>query len=134
MIRFTTFSRAFGAAALSGALIASALTPAQAADTSPAERSIRPEIAALVGAAQDKLKGLDFDGAVADLDRVLAQNPTEFELGVALAVRGGILFSAGDVDGAAADWERAIQDGDLDAATELHLAHNLEQIEQALPQ
>jgi tetratricopeptide (TPR) repeat protein len=134
MIRFMTFARALLSLAVAGSLATAVAAPSQAADKAAAavsEDSLRPAIAALVGSAQDKLRGLDFDGAVADLDSALAQDPTAFELGVALAVRGGVLFTVGDIDGAAADWSRALEDGDLDAATQLHLAHNLEQIEQA---
>jgi hypothetical protein len=111
-------------------LAATAASPSLAADKTPATpETLRPEVAALVVSAQDKLKAMDFDGAVADLDGVLAQDPTAFELGIALAVRGGVLFSVGDVDGAVADWTRALEDGELDAATELHLSNNLDQLE-----
>ncbi len=133
MIRTTTFARGLASLALACALAVAAVAPSQAADEG-SSRTIRPEIAQLVGSAQLKQRGMDFDGAVADLDSVLSQEPSAFELGVALAIRGGVLFSAGDLDGAVTDWERALADGDLDASTQLHLAHNLEQIEQALLQ
>ena len=67
--------------------------------------------------AQDKLKAMDFDGAVADLDGVLAQDPTAFELGIALAVRGGVLFSVGDVDGAGGD-DRSVETADQGGSRE----------------
>jgi hypothetical protein len=105
---------------------------AQAQAGQAARPQLRPQIASLVVAAQDKIRGDDASGAVADLDHVMMLQPTAFELGIALTVRGGALYTQGDLDGARADWSRALIEGALDTNTQLNLVQNLERLDSAL--
>jgi hypothetical protein len=100
--------------------------------TATTSETLRPQVAALVSAAQAKLRASDVLGAITDLDRAMTQRPTPIEVGVTLTVRGGALYAQGDLDGALADWTRALAQGTLDQSTQLHLVHNIEQIERAL--
>ena len=97
-----------------------------------AQPTLRPHVAALITSAQDKLRASDVLGAITDLDHAMTQRPTPSELGVTLAVRGGALYTQGDLRGALADWRRALTDGALDEATQLHLVHNIEQLQDAM--
>ncbi len=95
-------------------------------------QTLRPHMASLIVSAQDKLREADILGAITVLDSAMTQRPTALERGITLTVRGGALYAHGDLDGALADWSRALSEGALDEATQLHLAHNIEQLQGAM--
>lgn len=93
-------------------------------------RVFSPEVGELVVRAQEKLSASppDNDGAREDLSRALAMPLTPYELGVVLYMRGGVKYRLGDVDGAIADWTRALAEGDLGPQEQLSVLYNVGQL------
>jgi tetratricopeptide (TPR) repeat protein/Zn-dependent protease with chaperone function len=104
--------------------------PAPPPPPAEGDRTFRPDVGeAVVGANRMLTVELkDFEGALAELNRALAMNPTPYELGVILYMRGGVKYQLDDVAGALADWERALAEGSLNPTERLSITYNIAQL------
>ena len=95
-------------------------------------RTFSPDIGEIVVAAQEKMSAepSDIAGAMADLNRALTdEDPSPYELGVILMIRGGLKYQEyDDAQGALSDWNRALTEGDLGQSERLGLMYNVGQV------
>jgi tetratricopeptide (TPR) repeat protein len=96
-----------------------------------ANRVFSPDIGEIVVAANEKLivEPADYRGAMADLDRAMASRGiSPYELGVVLFMRGGVKYQLEDIPGALADWNRALNEGELNQTERLSIMYNVGQL------
>ena len=121
------------AAFAAGALIsADAEAQRNRDDESSAEgRVFTPDVGEIVVAAQEKMgqEPPDIQGALSDLNRAMNnEDPSPYELGVILYMRGSAKYQLEDTSGALADWNRALAEGDLSETERLNLMYNAGQL------
>lgn len=78
--------------------------------------------------AQEALTAEDFPTALRELNRAYELDPSPYEAGVILQIRGQTKFFLDDVNGAISDWQIALRDGDLTEEESANLEFNIGQL------
>ncbi|MGD2131345.1 MAG: hypothetical protein PVI23_01035 [Maricaulaceae bacterium] len=103
---------------------------ALAAEGDDAGRFFTPEVGEATVAAQQMLTNEDYASAIVQFDAIEAQfEPSPYELGVILYLKGGAKYQTDDIDGAIADWTRALEEGELREQERANLEHNIAQLQ-----
>jgi len=100
-------------------------------EKSDSNRVFSPDIGEIVSDAQEKMNAdpPDQTGAMDDLNRALEhRGVSAFEVGVILQLRAYLKYQLEDVQGALADWNRALTDGDLNDTERLGVMYYVGQV------